>query len=65
MNNEQEKRQTALKWWNNLLYIDKFEYSYVYFKVIGMIDRDLSGLTGREIELIYNMVKTKQNGTRQ
>lgn len=54
------KRQLALKWFNNLLYVDKFEYSYRYFKAIGEIDRDMRGLTGREIELIYNMIKTEK-----
>lgn len=51
-----EKRKLAMEWWNKLLYIEKFEALVKgKEKIIGYPNRDVSSLTGREIEMLYDL----------
>lgn len=50
-----KERQIAIGWWNNISFEEKW-YNVIKNKkdIVGYPHRDLSTLTGREIELIYN-----------
>lgn len=51
-----EKRKLAMEWWNKLLYIEKFEALVKSKeKILGYPDRDVANLTGREIEMLYDL----------
>ncbi len=51
-----EKRKLAMEWWNKLLYIQKFEALVKgKEKILGYPDRDIASLTGREIEMLYDL----------
>jgi hypothetical protein len=50
-------RQTAMEWWNNLSFEDKF-YQVIPWLNQNITDRHPDSLTGREIELLYN-IKTQ------
>ena len=49
------KREIAIKWWNNLIYSEQFYVLYINRdSIAGGISRHLDTLTGSEIELLYN-----------
>ena len=64
--NRTESRKKALKWWNSLSTETKSLYVVTHGeeKVIGYRTRELSSITGREIELLWdynNLVNLTSN----
>jgi len=52
-------KEQAMRWWNNLLFVEKWEH-VVQCKeyIIGYPDRNVDSLTGSEIEKIYSILYT-------
>lgn len=44
----QDRRQEAMKWWNNLSHVEKSLLAFRHYE-----DRPHERLTGREIQIIY------------
>lgn len=45
-------RQLAIEWWTNLSYQEK-DFNYLLFGYLKLPERNISSLTGKEIEYIY------------
>ena len=56
--NRQSKRRKAMEWWSNQSFEEKFYATMEWLKVndMGVTERHPDGLTGREIESIFNEV---------
>jgi hypothetical protein len=48
------KRQEALKWWDSLTIDYKQGILDATTKIIGVPNRDINSLTGREIEILFD-----------
>lgn len=45
-------RTRAINWWTNLSYQEK-DFNYLLFGYLKLPERNISSLTGKEIEYIY------------
>ena len=54
-----ENRELAMSWWNNISSLDKTQICDINTEIVGHARRHET-LTGREIELLYNITKANK-----